>query len=444
MDDFNLKGYLKVNKYLDKLTEVTSKEKARLQQLFLKALDDPDFDEETLNKIKNALTSDKLDNLSKDRVKKTSDVLNQYAGKFNLPRTISKYVEASNVKPEYKFQLEKLIQNPNNLITKQSLEGKTDGNLLDLVSPKIKKNPLFKEITDYLLTFRARQKGVGESWLLTFGKDPLTTKSGDVNVDGLDLELKDGEAEFSVDTKLTDNKYVHDKANLDFFKSYDTTGKEFVKQSKDRKQETTDLKKIRKQIINLKNYLDGKGKKPSKPSIPSDDILKKYSNINPEDVASLREAILGVINERKEDPKLGMGLDYSNPLIKKFLRDQKKENPGELKKQLLKYYTTIYGGASVSVEGLVDYIFDNILDTQKVIYALSTFLLQQYFSKEGFDALMIVNPSTLDYSILSKSYISSLTYGDNLPGNLKFSPKFKRGSDAQNLADGWVNIKFVK
>ena len=130
--------------------------------------------------------------------------------------------------------------------------------------------------------------------------------------------------------------------------------------------------------------------------------------------------------------------------IKKFLRDQKKENPGELKKQLLKYYTTIYGGASVSVEGLVDYIFDNILDTQKVIYALSTFLLQQYFSKEGFDALMIVNPSTLDYSILSKSYISSLTYGDNLPGNLKFSPKFKRGSDAQNLADGWVNIKFVK
>jgi hypothetical protein len=441
MNNFDLKKYLVNNSLYE---EISPKEKTRITQLLQKALDDPNTDEQTLNRIKNALTFNKLDNLSKDRTKKTSDVLNQYAQKFNLPRTISKYVEASNVKPEYKFQLEKLLQNPDNLITKQSLESKTDGNLLDLVSPKIKKNPLFKEITDYLLTFRARQKGVGESWLLTFGKDPSTTKNGDVNIDGLDLELKDGEAEFSVDTKLTDNKYVHDKANLEFFKSYGTTGKEFVTQNKDRKKETTNLKDIRSQILKLKNYLDGKGKKPQKRSIPSDDILQKYSNIKPEDVAFLREMVLGVINEKKEDPKLGMGLDYSNPLIKKFLRNQKKENPIKLKEQLLKYYTTLYKGASVSIEGLVDYIFDNILDTQKVKYALSTFLLKQYFSKEGFDALMIVNPSTLDYSILPKSYISSLKYGDNLPGNLRFSPKFKRGSDAQNLADGWVNIKFVK
>ena len=98
MDDFNLKGYLKVNKYLDKLTEVTSKEKARLQQLFLKALDDPDFDEETLNKIKNAVVSKKLKSQTPDD---RGDVLDKYAGKFNLPRTIQKYFDGSSAAPQY-------------------------------------------------------------------------------------------------------------------------------------------------------------------------------------------------------------------------------------------------------------------------------------------------------------------------------------------------------
>ena len=57
MEDFNIKGYLKINKHLNQLNEVTSKEKARLQQLFQKALNDPDLDDETLNKIKNAVVS---------------------------------------------------------------------------------------------------------------------------------------------------------------------------------------------------------------------------------------------------------------------------------------------------------------------------------------------------------------------------------------------------
>ena len=446
MDDFNLKGYLKVNKYLDKLTEVTSKEKARLQQLFLKALDDPDFDEETLNKIKNAVVSKKLKSQTPDD---RGDVLDKYAGKFNLPRTIQKYFDGSSAAPQYKFQFEKLLKDPKNLITRGKLESKVEGSLLDLISPSLKKNPLFQELTDYLLTFRARGKGVGEAWLLTFGNNPDTTPNGDVDIDGYDIEVKDGSGEFSVDTKLgKDNKYIQDKLNVAFFDAFDTTGGSLNKLGKSRDKESVNLAKIRKQIINLKNYLDGKGKKPSKPSIPSDDILKKYSDLDPEQVDKLREAIKKYNHQKKSTKSNHItesnspGLDYTNPSIKKFLLTQKRNNPQLLKKELNKYYKTLYQGASINVDELIEYVYNNIGNSDGIIKAMSTFVLRQYFEKEGFDALMIVNPLNFKYRILTNSFITGLKYGDDLPGDLKYKPKFKRGSDNQALSDGWVNISF--
>lgn len=436
--------------------DVTSKDKARVQQLFQKALSDPDLDDDTLNKIKSALTSKKLSSVSSDRKEKTKQVLDKYAGKFNLPRTISKYVEASNVKPQFKFQFEKLFQNSENLITRKDLEKATSGNLLDLVSTKFKNNPVFKDVTDYLLTFRARQKGVGESWLLTFGHNAEATKAGDVSINGYNLEVKDGSGKFSVDTKLG-NKYIQDDLNVAFFDTFGASSKELVDTSSKRKNSTDNLKKVRANIKKLANYLAGKGKKPNKRSIPSDEDLLKYSNISPDDIKDLREYFVERVksyiqpkqvkeNEpkskpKKHNPKLGAGLNYTNPSIKKFLLQQKRENPEKLKSELSKYYNTLYQGAAIDVDELVDYIFDNLSNSTKIVYALSTFLLKQYFSKEGFDSLMVVNPDNFKYDIFTTSYVNSLAYGDQLSDTFKYEPKFKRQGDSQNLSDGWVNIE---
>ncbi len=444
MGDFDLRRYLKINKYLHQLNEVTSKEKFRLQQLFQKAIDDPDLDDEALNKIKNAVVSKKLKLKTADTDKDRKDVLDKYAGKFNLPRTIEKYIEGSSIKPQFKFQLAKLLEDPENLITKEKLESKVEGSLLDLVSSSLKKNPLFKEITEYLLTFRARGKGVGEAWLLTFGNNPNMTEKGDVGIDGYDIEVKDGSGLFSVDSKLgKDKKYIHDRLNNNFFSAFDTKDSDFKKLGKERKNKAADLSKIRDQIKSIKQYLDKGGRKPTSRSIPSDEDIKKYSNLDSKQVDKLRETIRKVkqyISEAKSTQ--GYGLDYTRPTINKFLLTQKKNNPDLLKKELDTYYKTLYKGSSVSVDELVNYIYDNIGNGDKIVKAMSTFILKQYFNKEGFDVLMIVNPENFKYRILTRNFISGLAYGDDLPGDLTYEPKFKRGGDAQNLADGWVNMGF--
>lgn len=432
--------------------DITSKDKARVQQLFQKALSDPDLDADTLNKIKSALTSKKLSSVSSDRKEKTKQVLDKYAGKFNLPRTISKYVEASNVKPQFKFQFEKLFQNPENLITRKDLEKSTSGNLLDLVSTKFKNNPVFKDVTDYLLTFRARQKGVGESWLLTFGHNAGATEAGDVSIDGYNLEVKDGSGKFSVDTKLGQgSKYIQDKLNIAFFNAFGASGKKLADAGKERKTQAKDLSKVRDNIKKLTNYLAGKGRKLNKKSIPSDEDLLKYSDISPDDVKDLREYFVERVKTyrqpkqvKENKSELGAGLDYTNSSVKKFLLQQKRENPEKLKSELSKYYNTLYQGAAIDVDELVNYIFNNISDSSKIVFALSTFLLKQYFAKEGFDSLMIVNPDNFKYEIFTTNYIDSLSYGDQLSGNLTYEPKFKRQGDSQNLADGWVNISMKK
>ena len=441
MEDFNIKGYLKINKHLNQLNEVTSKEKARLQQLFQKALNDPDLDDETLNKIKNAVVSKKLKSQTSD--KDRGDVLDKYAGKFNLPRTIQKYFDGSSAAPQYKFQFAKLLKDPKNLITKGKLESKVEGSLLDLISPSLKNNPLFKEVTEYLLTFRARGKGVGEAWLLTFGVNPNTTPKGDVSIDGYDIEVKDGGAKFSVDSKLTANKQIHDKLNDDFFSAFGTKGMDLKKSGKERKNKSVDLSKIRDQIKSIKQYLDTGGRKPTSRSIPSDEDIKKYSNLDSKQVDKLRETLKKVkqyISEAKTPQ--GYGLDYTKPIINKFLLTQKKTNPELLKKELDKYYKTLYDGADINIDELTKYIYDNIGKGDKISDAVSTFVLKQYFSKEGFDVLMIVDPENFKYRILTQNFISGLSYGDDLPGDLTYEPKFKREGDAQNVGDGWINIGF--
>ena len=458
MDNFNLRKYISEGKIYKPIKEdVTPKDKARVQQLYQKAINDPNLDADTLNKIKSALTSKKLSSVSSDRVEKTKQVLDKYAGKFNLPRTISKYVEAANVKPQFKFQFEKLFEDPKNLITRQELEKSTSGNLLDLVSKRFKNNPVFKDVTDYLLTFRARQKGVGESWLLTFGHNAEVTEKGDVSVNGYNLEVKDGSGKFSVDTKLG-NKYIHDNLNIEFFDAFGVTSAELVNKSKERKTQSTNLANIRKRIKDVADYLSGKKKrKPNKSTIPSDEDFLKYSNISPDDVKDLRERFVKTVksyvqpkqvneakNKKKVDPRLGAGLDYTNPSIKKFLIQQKRENPKKLKSELSKYYNALYKGATIDIDELVNYIFDNISNSTKIVNALSTFLLKQYFSKEGFDSLMVVNPNNFKYDIFTTSYINSLSYGDQLSDTFKYEPKFKRQSDQQNLSDGWVNIEMKK
>ena len=443
MEDFNIKGYLKINKHLNQLNEVTSKEKARLQQLFQKALNDPDLDDETLNKIKNAVVSKNLKSQTSDSDKDRGDVLDKYAGKFNLPRTIQKYFDGSSAAPQYKFQFAKLLKDPKNLITKGKLESKVEGSLLDLISPSLKNNPLFKEVTEYLLTFRARGKGVGEAWLLTFGVNPNTTPKGDVSIDGYDIEVKDGGAKFSVDSKLTANKQIHDKLNDDFFSAFGTKGMDLKKSGKERKNKSVDLSKIRDQIKSIKQYLDTGGRKPTSRSIPSDEDIKKYSNLDSKQVDKLRETLKKVkqyISEAKTPQ--GYGLDYTKPIINKFLLTQKKTNPELLKKELDKYYKTLYDGADINIDELTKYIYDNIGKGDKISDAVSTFVLKQYFSKEGFDVLMIVDPENFKYRILTQNFISGLSYGDDLPGDLTYEPKFKREGDAQNVGDGWINIGF--
>lgn len=445
MEDFNIKGYLKINKYLSQLDEVTSKEKARLQQLFQKALNDPDLDDETLNKIKNAVVSKNLKSQTSDDDKNRGDVLDKYAGKFNLPRTIQKYIDGSSSPPQYKFQFAKLLKDPKNLITKGKLESKVEGSLLDLVSSSLKNNPLFKEVTDYLLTFRARGKGVGEAWLLTFGNNPNTTPAGDVAIDGYNIEVKDGGATFSVDSKLgKDNKQIHDRLNDDFFNAFGTRGSDLKKSGVDRKKKSKDLKSLKLKIEKIRQYLDGKGgSKPQSKTLPSDEDIKKYSNLDPKQVDKLRETLKKVkqfLSEAKSTQ--GYGLDYTKPIINKFLLTQKKTNPELLKKELDTYYKTLYKGANVNIDELTKYIYDNIGNSDKIVKAISTFVLKQYFSKEGFDILMIVDPNSFKYRVLSQNYVSGLSYGDDLPGDLTYEPKFKRENDAQNLGDGWVNIGF--
>ena len=74
---------------------------------------------------------------------------------------------------------------------------------------------------------------------------------------------------------------------------------------------------------------------------------------------------------------------------------------------------------------------------------ITIFVFKQYFAIEKFDALMVIHPTTKDYYIFTKDFVSNLQYGDELPKSLIYSPKFKRGSDSQNLADGWVNVRFA-
>ena len=124
-------------KLVDILFEDIAKDKAKLKSLFQKAIDDPNVSADDLNKIKNALITKKYKEVSKDRKKTTKDVLDKYAGKFGLSKTLEKYIDASNVKPEFKFQFEKIMQDPENIVTKEKLDAKKEGNLLDLVSPRL-------------------------------------------------------------------------------------------------------------------------------------------------------------------------------------------------------------------------------------------------------------------------------------------------------------------
>lgn len=436
------------------LMMITPKEKARLFQLFEKTINDPDLDKVTLNKIKNAIVSKNLKTKTTDSDKGRSDVLDKYAEKFNLPRTIQKYLDGSSSKPQFKFQLAKLLKDSQNLITKEKLENEVEGSLLDLVSPSIKNNPLFREITDYLLTFRARGKGVGEAWLLNFGSNPNVTEVGDVSIDGYNLELKDGEGLFSIDSKLgRNNKYIQDTLNNAFFSAFNVSGGDFKTLDKTRKKKADSLNKLRHQLKTLKQYVEKGGRKPNKKSIPSNEDIERYSNLNLQELDKLdisrgkysisNSDILSVTGiQKRKKPTQGYGLDYTRPTINKFLLNQKRTNPELLKKELNKYYQTLYKGSSVSIDELVKYIYDSIGNRNKIVKAISTFILKQYFNKEGFDVLMIVNPKNFKYRILTRNFILSLAYGDDLPEDLTYEPKFKRGGDAQNLADGWVNMGF--
>ena len=116
-----------------------------------------------------------------------------------------------------------------------------------------------------------------------------------------------------MDTKLgKDNKYIQDKLNVAFFDAFDTTGGSLNKLGKSRDKESVNLKKIRQQIINIKQYLDKGGRKINKASIPSDADIKKYSDLDPEQVDKLREAIKKY-NHQKKSTKSKSSLKAASP-----------------------------------------------------------------------------------------------------------------------------------
>ncbi len=102
-----------MNKQMD-LTMITPKEKARLLQLFKKTINNPNLTSETYNRIQSSILSQDL----KQKTIKTNinrnNVLNAYAEKFNLPRTIQKYIDGCSVKTEFKYHLDTLLKDSQN------------------------------------------------------------------------------------------------------------------------------------------------------------------------------------------------------------------------------------------------------------------------------------------------------------------------------------------
>jgi hypothetical protein len=170
---------------------------ALLQKKFIDyAYNDPEglakFGGEMLKRdIKAGVT---IDSFEDSRVRfsgKADNPLNTPKGSF--VKSVFDFILGSNVDESSKFALIDLISDPRNLIPGSAFEGDVvRGNLLDLVSPKIKKNKAFKEVANNILRFKqGRAVGAGEGFLTVFGRNSQKSQGkNDINIDGVDIEVK--------------------------------------------------------------------------------------------------------------------------------------------------------------------------------------------------------------------------------------------------------------
>lgn len=171
-----------------------------------------DFDDKTL----------KFDGDSGDKVSKRRIFIENF---YNI-------IKNANVNESAKFALLSLLRDERNKIKGSEFTGDVvDGNLLDLVAPKLRKNKAFQEVAPKLLKAEGgRAIGAGEGFLLMFGEDAQNSinKKNDINISGLEFEVKasDGGA-FSIDDGSGNKGKGIDKINKKTF-PYLKSGKDFT------------------------------------------------------------------------------------------------------------------------------------------------------------------------------------------------------------------------
>ena len=179
-----------------------------------------DFDDKTL----------KFAGESGDRVSKRRVFIENF---FNI-------IKNANADQNAKFALLSLLRDNRNKIKGSEFTGDVvEGNLLDLVSPKLKKNKAFQEVAPKLLKAEGgRAIGAGEGFLLMFGENAQNSisKKNDLNISGLEFEVKasDGGA-FSIDDGSGNKGKGIDKINKSTF-PYLEKGKDFILNSPEYKE----------------------------------------------------------------------------------------------------------------------------------------------------------------------------------------------------------------
>lgn len=158
-------------------------------------------------------TKESFEELTADHFKST--------GTYKIIKSLVTNIAKSNVSNEKKESFVDLLSEPKNLIPGSVFNKPiAKGNVDDFLSPKILSHPLYSEIKgDLLNTVGEKATGTGEYFLTVFGenggipKEGSSKAQGDVFISGVDIEVKNGNAQSAINAEIGENRHQMDNYN---------------------------------------------------------------------------------------------------------------------------------------------------------------------------------------------------------------------------------------
>lgn len=325
--------------------------------------------------IKNIQHEDELNDLFESKVKprfgrKNSDIT-LADSLYNV------IVKNTDFTTNDKKDILELISDDKNLIQGEYFKTNlAQGNVDDLISPKIVNSPVYPTLKQYLLNRTGgKATGKGERYLKVFGAaSKAIGRKGDVIIEDVCIEVKEGgHTTSSIDSGLKENRLNIDDLNRKLLKGLD---------------------------------------------IDDDDII--------------------AINSTKSGKvKKGVKLDFSNEIIVKAFEKYRVDGIG--KRKLKAYFERLYGFSSrglndTELNEIVDIVYDNLGKPNKEIAKhILPYIFKLYKQNKGFDSFIMLNQNgdflltdsdTLPFNVEVKDWVlvqGGNTYTSLPPGYINIS-----------------------